>query len=95
MRPFGKAERSLSSQFHAAVLGAVLGVDPCWLDTPWSQTLPQSPAHVFSTALTAPFAVAHALPVTLLCFMMASLGLLFRSRDGLLQESCGFRGRAR
>lgn len=95
MRLFRKAESSLSSQFHAAVLGAVLGVDPCWLDTSWSQTLAQSPAHVFSAALPGPFAVAHALPVPLLCFMVARLGLLFRRRDGLLQESLGFRGRAR
>lgn len=77
----------LCSQFHAAVLRAVLGVDPCWLDTSWTQTLPQSPSRVFGPALAGPLAVPHALPVPLLCFVVARLGLLFRRRDGLLRES--------
>lgn len=80
----------LCSQFHAAVLRAVLGVDPGWLDTSWTQTLPQSPSHVFSAALAGPFAVPHPLPVPLLCFMVARLRLLFRRRHGPLQESFRF-----
>lgn len=82
---------SLGRQLHAAVLRAVLRVDPRRLDAPRTQTLPQSPAHVSGSALAAPFAVPQALPVPLLGLVMAGLRLLFRRGRGLLRESFGVR----